>query len=378
MSFQQDLLTLFDQFRVKSLDSFDRLPPNEKHYFVTRLYKCFDAGSRKLGQELSSLRGLKLHYSRELNTVNPIQDRMEDTFYKKLAFYTSQSVITCPIEEMSSNAKFSKSKRMEGRERFDSATIHKLRSEGKYVFGDVRADKKTHGGEIHIEGKAYIVDIKALNELLETVLGLREALSHNLVYILPAFPDREKELKTALRKGKVTRGNFAREDLVRQFTERDLQENERYVDAGLTRVYLPHLTNVPINKIIEIREKERDSFIDFQSAIENFVYGSQETASEVKIEEFLKHLDESIRHIRAKISQIKQDWKLTQTEQVIKAVAVSFVAFLPHEIAVAVAPFLGTITAFDYLKSNREYNEKLHAATSGEFYIAWKLSKLGK
>jgi hypothetical protein len=378
MSFQNDLVNLLEQFGIKNIDSFDRLPPTEKHYFVSRLYKCFDSGSRNLGQELSDLRGLKLHYRRNLGKENLKDRRMEDTFYKKLAFYTCQSVITCPIEEASTHIKPSKSKRIAGRERFDSATISKIRGDGNYVFGDVKAHHRTHGGEIHVEGRAYVINRSALVDMLGTVLGLKEAITNHLVYVLPAFPDKERELNAALRKAKVTRGNFERDELVRQFTERDLQQGEQYVDVGLTRIYLPHLTNVPFTQILEVREKEKAAFTDFQAAIDDFVYGSATTASEEKIEQYLKRVDDGVRNIRAKLVNIERERRRTQYEQLVRFMAVFFVTLLPAEIRKEVASFIGTITAFDYLRSTQEYQSKINEQTSGEFYIAWQLSKLGK
>ena len=64
--FQDELIDLLGQFRIESLNAFDHLPPEDKHYFLTRLYKCFDKGLRNLGKELQGLRGLKLHYTREV------------------------------------------------------------------------------------------------------------------------------------------------------------------------------------------------------------------------------------------------------------------------------------------------------------------------
>ena len=374
MMFQNELVNLLDQFGIESLNSFDRLPPEDKSYFLTRLYKCFDKGLRDLGKELQGLRGLKLHYTRELGAAQS-KVKLEDTFYKKLAFYTSRSVVTCPIEEVASGTKVSKNKRMEGRNRLDSAALQRLRAEGKYVFGDVKADKKTHGGEIHIGGRAYIVDRAELTSLLETIVSLRQAIEHGLIHILPAFPDRERELTVALRKGRVARGNFTRDELVRQFTERDLSAGERYVGVGLASIYLPHVTNVPLEAILELREEEAEIYSEFQIAIEELVGISDGKISEKKIEECLRRVDEGIRDIRAKYILLEKNWKRKQYQMGIEFFALCLVPLLAPDLAKALAPFIGTITAFDFLRSNREYREQRDAVSSGKFYIAWKLSE---
>jgi hypothetical protein len=376
--FQDELITLLDQFNIKSSPSFDSIMPEEKHYFVTRLYKCFERGLDNLGNELAQLRGLKLHYSRDLRSSIFLGTRLEDTFYKKLTFFTSQSVITCPIEEESTNIRTSKSKRMADRERYDSATLRELRAQGIYLFGDVKANQRKHGGEVHVRGNFYKVDRKALAELIETIISLREAIKHRLVYILPSLPDKQRELRVAFRQGKVTRGNFSRDDLVRQFTERDLVPGDTHIDVGLTQVYLPHITNIPLNRIIELRETEIRAYSDFQIALEDFVYGSQNTASEEKILEFLKHLDEAIRSIRADIERIQRKWKITREELIIKYLSVGFVALLARQHAAALMPFFGAVTAFDFLKSNREFRLQKLDAVPDEFYAVWKIDQLGK
>lgn len=372
--FQNELVNLIDQFRIESLGSFDRLPPEEKSYFLTRLYKCFDKGLRELGKELQGLRGLKLHYTREPGAAQA-KGKLEDTFYKKLAFYTSSSVVTCPIEEVGSGTKVSKNKRRDGRERLDSASLQRLRAEGKYVFGDVKADKKTHGGEIHIGRQSYIVDRSELTSLLETILNLRQAIEHGLIHILPAFPDRERELRAALRKGRVVRGNFTRDELVRQFTERDLGAGEHYVDAGLASIYLPHVTNVPLGAILDLREEEAEIYSEFQIGIEELIGISDDKISEKKIEECLRRVDEGIRAIRAKYLLLEKNWNRKKYQMSIEFLALCIVPFLSPELARAIGPFLGTITAFDFFRSNREYREQTDAMLSDKFYIAWKLSK---
>ncbi|HET6979498.1 MAG TPA: hypothetical protein VFI24_24410 [Pyrinomonadaceae bacterium] len=376
--FQDDLITLLDQFNIKSSPSFDKMMPEEKPYFVTRLYKCFERGLDNLGAELAQLRGLKLHYSRDLTSSDFMGTRLEDTFYKKLTFFTSQSVITCPIREESTHIRTSKSKRMADRERYDSAALRDLRAQGVYLFGDVKANQRKHGGEVHVRGNFYKVDRKALAELIETIISLREAIKHRLVYILPSLPDKQRELRAAFRQGKVTRGNFRREDLVRQFTERDLVPGDTHIDVGLARVYLPHITNIPLNRIIELRETEIRAYSDFQIALENFVHGSQSTASEAKILEFLRHLDEAIRSFRAEIERIQKKWKFTREELIVKSLALGFVALLPRELATAFMPFIGTITALDFLKSNREYQLQKSDAAPDEFYAVWKVDQFGK
>jgi hypothetical protein len=374
MMFQDELVNLLDQFHIEALNSFDRLPPEEKHYFLTRLYKCFEKGLRDLGKELQGLRGLKLHYTRELGTANA-NVKLEDIFYKKLSFYASRTVVTCPIEEVSSDTKAAKSKRLGSRTRLDSGALLKLRTEGSYVFGDVKANKRTHGGEIHVEGRAYIVSKSELTALLETILNLRQAIKHGLIHILPALPDRERELKAALRKGRVARGNFTRDGLVRQFTERDLSASEHYVDVGLTSIYLPHVTNVPLEAILDLREQEAEIYAEFQSAIEEFVYVSDDKISEKKIEEYLRRVDDGVRAIRAKYLLLEKNWTLRKYEMGIEFLALCFVPFLSPDLAKALTPFIGTITAFDFLRSSREYREQRNAVASDKFYIAWKLSE---
>lgn len=368
MTFQRELLSLFESFSVQDVGDFDRLPPKDKTYFVARLYKCFQRGLKQLPREIGGSRGLKLHYQRDQGK------RLEDTFYKKLALYTSRFVVSCPIKEAASSVKPAKSKRMTGWERLDSAATRELRRKNLYVFGHVRAHARTHGGEIHIRGRYYIVNRNEILELIRTVLGLREAMRNDLVHVLPGLPDKQREFNSALRKGQVFRGNFRRDELVRQFAERDLQSGESVVEAGLTSIYLPYLTNIPFEQILEVRDDLSQEYEEFQIALSNFVIDSTARFSETQLEQYLKRTDEAIRAIRARQAELRRKWSRKNREILMKYVCFSLVCLVNPHLLAPLLPFLGSVSASDYFTSNREFKDELEAASSGEFYLPWKIS----
>lgn len=374
MSFQAELLQLLNDYELVGVQSFDRLPPDRKHYFVTRLYKCFERGLAHAADELSIIEGLKSAYAR-----SPTEQRslFEDTILKKLAFYSSHAVVTCPIEEVAGRPKLAKNKRIPGRERMGSAALRQLREEGKYIFGDVKAHQRGQGGEVHVEGRVYVVERSAIAKLIDTVVGLRAALNAGLVHILPALPDTADKLRSDLRRSRVVSGNFTRQTLLRQFAETK-DDKTPLLDGGMTRIYLPHVTNVSLNEVVEIRTSEQQAYDEFQAALCDYVFTTAGSFSERKLEEYLRRVDEALRKIRAHLFRLQRQYGARNREMLIKYLAVGLVALVPHELTLALAPFLSTLSAFDFIKSRGEYRESRDQAVSGEFYVAWRLDEVSQ
>jgi hypothetical protein len=375
VTFQQELIQLFVDSDICSLSDFDSLEYHSKNYFISRLYSVFQSGIKSLSNDLTAVRGFKMHYSRDSSQSGFIPPPLEDNFYKKMAFYTSRCIVTCPIEEFSRNIKEARSKRIETRVRYDSAALRTLRSDGKYVFGKVKSQKRTHGGEIHIEGKSYIVDKPVLNDLIKTVLGLKCGINANAVYVLPALPGEEKTLNAALRKGNATRGNFVREELVRQFTENGQVGASALIDGGLTSIYLPHISSMQMPEILDIRDRHSEAFIQFQIAIERFLLQAGDAVHDCEdaILKLLREIDDSVRRITSHMIAIHRKKQFRNKEVVIQIVALAMITLLPPEYRATLAGLLGSITAYGVLKSHRELVEERNAIQSEPFYIAWQI-----
>lgn len=374
MSFQQELIALVDGYQLNGIADFDRLPPEDKHYFVTRLYKCFERGLDNLADDLSAFGGLKLAYERSLTETS---SRFEDTTFKKFALYSSHAVVSCPIEETSGVVKPSKSKRMEHRERFDSASIRELRQSGKYVFGDVKAHKRTHGGEIHVQGKAYIVERAAVARLIETVIGLRDALRHGVVHVVPCLPDTKLKLRADLRNSGVVSGNFSRPSLVRQFRE-DAGTSRHLAESGVLSIYLPHLSNVPLAEILEIRNREAAAYSAFQAALTQCVGNTPRDFSEQKLEQYMRDLDEAIKLLRARYEQLERRYQHANRERLVRLFAFALVLVAPAEVAAALLPVLGGFSAWDYSTARTAHHHELGEAVSTQFYLPWSVDVLSR
>ena len=374
MSFQSELLQLLADFDLLNVFDFDALTSERKHYLVTRLYKCFERGLSHVSEELSEIEGLKVSYER---SPHEKQSLFEDNTLKNLAFYSSHAVVTCPIEEVGGRLKLSKNKRLPGRERLGSVALRQLRQEGSYVFGDVKAHQRGHGGEVHIEGKAYVVERSAITKLIDTVVGLRSALEAGLVHVLPALPDAKHKLRSDLRRARVVSGNFTRQTLVQQLAEAP-DGRQALFDTGMTRIYLPHVTNVSLAEIVDIRGAERDAYDEFQAALSDYVFTTAGSFSEQKLEEYLKRVDEALRVIRAHLARLQRQYDARSRNMLIQYLTLGLVALAPHDYAAVLTPIISGLSAFNFLKTRSEHIESRQNAAAGEFYVAWRLDEVSQ
>lgn len=368
--FGHELTQLLDGFGIRSDSDLASMAPDRRNLFLTRLYKCFRSGIDSLSAELEQIRGLKLEYQ------HPPSVAIQETYFKKLVLYCSRFVVTCPIREVSSAIKPSKSKRIDKRERLDSATIRKLRDEGKYVFGDVRANERTHGGEIHVHGRWYVVQRSVLWELIAMVCRLREAIEHGLVDLVPRFPDEDHVLAAALRRSGVAHANFSRESLRRQFSEEGT-DFRHWGEAGLLKLYLPHLSGLSMSQLIEIREEDNQSYGAFQRAIENLVLGKTGDFSEKRLEQAMAEVDDGVRDIAAKLKQYRRKRFAVHSAASLEAGAVFLVAFAPREFHPAMATFLSAMAAH-LVKLQVDLAHEMATIEANPYYVAWKVARLSE
>jgi len=367
MAFQSELVELLEAFSLRSPEDFARLPPDQQHYFASRLYKCFRTGAERLSQELESRPGLKLAFRHD---PQKLAQPVEDVFLRKLAFYCSHFVVSCPVEEVTSTAKPSNRKRMESRERLDAATLKQLRKENKLIFGDVIPGRKTYGGELHVKPPYYVIRRETLWQLVALTSRLKEAIRVGVVNLIPRLPGEERRIDAALSRAKVARANFSRQSLVRQFSEENLDVG--VPDARLTNIYLPHLTNVPLEALIELRQEEAEAYAKFQNALASFVLDAGNSFSESKLEDYLRVINDGVLSLVNRFKVHKKRLYSVYRGVGLEAVGVALIAFVGPELRPFLGGFLGALSAH-LVRIKMELEAAEVELTGDPFYVAWKL-----
>ena len=347
---------MLDNFKVHEVKGFHRLDGDDKAYFINRLYKIFDYNRALLDQELRMSGGLKLHFQTAGAASSLRSNTPTEAFLKKAAFYANHTVITYPFKDIAtSNWRWGR----DGRSRPPS--------ERPIYFGRTKGRAPVYYTGRN-ETRGYMVDTKDFDDFLSVLNKLEPALGTGFIHLVPTFSSEKRPYQEG-HLGLVS-ANFNRKDLEDQFNEfQTIKSNRQRI--AVPSLLLPHLTNVPFERIVEIRNKEEALYLDFQRRLENVIYNAKELDSETILFEFLKEIDEGVREIRAKLDEAKRRFRQKNINLLIKFLTIGLVALSPPEARKALMAAIGGITAFDYLNVREEKSVAMEEIKGSRFYLPW-------
>ena len=368
--FQIKLLALFDDFKIKNIESYHRLPPGTKPYFIRRLFRLFMSTKEDIYKDLNNSGGVKLHFGASGYLDDPNPNIPSETFLKKMAFYSNRTLITFPFRQITNKQDL---RALEKK----SQKAWRTREAKTMLFGEIATDRDIYGGYVYATGKVYTVDPIAFDDLLKIACNLRPAINIGAAYLLPSFPDSRKQFENK-RLG-LTSANFQLKDLQIQFNESLEGDNyEARNKSGLTQLLLPHFSNVPFERIIEIRLKEENLYTEFQRRMENLLFGSSQLESENLLLSYMREVDEGVRELRRRFYEIQQNYNRRSIYILIKFVSAALVLMAPSEAREAISAILGSTSLFDYFTIKEEKAKELYETRSNKFYLPWLVFKSKK
>lgn len=373
--FQADLLHVLNAFEVNAPDDFYRLPPGRRPYFLRRLYKAFVDNYDDAQRDLSSAGGVKFHFKTSGDLRFDGHNVPSQTFLKKICFYSTRTLITFPFKRISSTAE---TRVMKG---IHAKTWRKdiMRQNSPLIFGDLTTERTPVGGMVELGSKGgYSLDPAAFEDFLNILTSLKPAVNSGLTYLLPAFPDQKRDFRRL--STRLTSANFRLSDLSRQFKEEELSSNDYYRFKGdLLNIYMPHFTNVPIERIVEIREKHVDSYNDFQRYMENLLYGISEEETEVRILSIMRDIDMGVRELRKKFLSVSEEYRRRDIYIGIGMFCTSLAIYASVEYGKDIAQLIGSITGgatgIGLLKNSGEKKKSALSISQDNFYLPWLLQR---
>jgi len=369
--FQADLLEVLASFDISTPDDFYRLEPGKKPYFLRRLFVAFTSNQDDALRDLASSGGVNFHFptSGDLTAANP--NIPSTAFLKKLCFYSNRTLITFPFKKISSAKQSRVMRGMPAKAWRESS----LRENDPLLFGDLRTGRDGYGGWVALGNKGgYSLDPAAFEDFLEVVTRLKPAIDAGLTYLLPAFPDKKHEFRRV--SSRLIPANFSLPELRRQFNEEELVDSALYrFDGDLLNLYMPHFTDIPIERIIEIREGQRDMYNDFQRYLENLLFGLSASESEIKILGVLRDIYTGIRELNKKFCSVKTEYARKDIFVGIGIICTGLALCASFEygkeIAQLIAGTTGGATGIQFL-TNLGDKKKANATISDDrFFLPW-------
>jgi len=222
----------------------------------------------------------------------------------------------------------------------------------------------------------YTIDSAAFDDFLTIYFLLRPAIKAGVAQVLPSFPDTVKMFRN--KNLGLTSANFQLPDLQEQFYESEIDSiGLSRGQSGLSHLLLPHFTNIPFERLLEIREKENDIYWEFQRRLERMLFGASEVESEAIILNFLKEVDSGVRELHRKFKDIEATYKRKNIYMLIKflSVGLSMMAPIDLEAKKTIATIIGGISAFDYLTTKEDKAIAMCKNRNNQFYLPWLVFK---
>ena len=373
--FQLDLLRVLTDFKIETEEQFYKLPPGQRTYFVRRLYQAFVLNEEDALRDLSTAGGVKFHFMSSGDLSVASTNIPSTAFLKKLCFYSNRTLITFPFKELRGAALSRAMKGLPAKEWRQSVK----RQNDPLIFGKIHSVRDALGGHISIVGgKGYSLDPAAFRDFLATIGQLKPAIAAGLTYLLPAFPEKKREFR---RIGKhLTSANFSLPELKRQFNESELIESVSYrFEGDLLNLYLPYFTSIPLERILEIRDKQSDMYNDFQRYLQNLLEGLSVEETEQKLLTTLREIDSGIRELDKKFRSIKADYGRKDVYMGLGVLCTGLALFAgiewSKEIAQLIASATGTATGMQFLSNLGEKKKATGALADDRFFLPWLIHR---
>lgn len=354
---------LFEEFNVTDAASFHRLEFGLRPIFVSRLYKAIAAGYEPALQEIRAARGLKLHFAGRAARGTLIANLPSEAFIKKVALYSSRTLITFPFNEVRRPEQLRQgAPRPEDprkRERAGRVGPRPL------LFGQVVTRRTPGGGEVEAIGKAYAVDPADFDDFVSLLCQARPAIAGGVVTVLPVFNDTH-QLVLRYRDGLLPAA-FRLEELRQQFDEP--------VPEPIAGLYLPTCADLPFATILGLRRKEEAAFQGFQRHLGRLLYGAAGPDAEPRLLRSLEEIHNRIADLELKFRNARRD--LFVNEAVLGGYGLAiFLAPVGAHIGIAtLQKILGSLVLKDLVKPYLDYRRQVRALREDGCYLPWRISR---
>ncbi len=369
--FQREVYEVLDGFEVFDQRDFEKLPPGRKPYFIGRLNRAFERNFKHSIREIADSGGVKFHFRSSGDPDGARGNLPTSTFLKKTAFYANQTVVSFPITEVKDKAQL---RMLRDKPASEWPRVRERKS--PIYFGDIGAGWRTPiGGVLNVNGKVYSVEREALTRLVVLLQQLRPAVEAGITRIYPSFPDEPRRFSQP--KLGLTAANFRSEELRRQFFEHSRVDGggQARTDLGLSHVLLPHFRGIPIERVLEIRDQEAGLYWEMQRRLERVLHQCSETDSETKILEFLRDVDQGIRHLDRRFHDIQKMYSRKNVAFLVGYLSVGLTMFAPldPEAKRTLASIIGGINSFSFLTSKQKEAEARAELRGDDFYLPWQI-----
>lgn len=372
--FQQEILMLLEEFKVHQTNDFYKLPPGKRTYFISRLYKAFDKNRQEAFQDLSIAGGVNFHFETSGDLTNQETNLPTNAFLKKLCFYSNRMLVTFPFKEV---RKPEETRLLKGVHK-KAWTKSKFKQSRPIIFGPISSKRTPIGGMLYAHGKTYTLDNQAFCDFLESITLLRPAVDAGLAYFLPSFPDDKVQMRRLNRH--LTSANFSLSELDRQFNESELYDSDQiHFDGDLLNLYLPYFKDVPIERILEIRDKQQDMYNEFQRYLENLIGGIEKDEAEEKLLLFLRDVDTGIRELNRSFTSAQKEYFRKDIVLGLGILSTGLALYASaewgQELAKYVAGATGGATGMKLLSGIADKSTAFSKHSDDRFYLPWLVHK---
>jgi hypothetical protein len=136
-------------------------------------------------------------------------------------------------------------------------------------------------------------------------------------------------------------------------------------------MYLPHLSNVPIETMVLLRQHHGDTFQRYNATVERFFSSTAKAKTERRLLELMHETDENIRKTEAEITKIGSSKVLQAQGVTIKLAASALCPLLPKAAAVVALTILGGGIVSDVTRFIQMGKERKSVGDASPFYLPW-------
>jgi hypothetical protein len=143
-------------------------------------------------------------------------------------------------------------------------------------------------------------------------------------------------------------------------------------------MYLPHLSNVPVETMVLMRQHHGDTFQRYNATVERFFSGTAKAKTERRMLELMQETDENIRKIEAEMNKISSSKALQAQGIILKLGVAALCPLLPKNVAPGALSFLGGNIVSDATRYIQLRNEQKAMRDASPFYFPWLVHSKSK
>jgi hypothetical protein len=146
-------------------------------------------------------------------------------------------------------------------------------------------------------------------------------------------------------------------------------------DISVHSLWLPHLTNIPLDVLIKLREDEGASFLRFQMAIKHLLKGLDDMDSETKLKELFERVHDEVRAFEFEMKILSKSRALRTYNVFINFSVIGLCTWLSSPIAQVIAAVFGAYQGKEFLRYLFRELEIKNEIRTREFYLPWVVHK---